>query len=136
MIVSPLLFSNSNVFGDFTISPADWGFNWLRPDPTFIYSNNIWNAGGKKLESIIKLTDYMHPHQLLFNFLLQSWKLGFGASFLKVNSFPPLVQWLIRLKVSTLNKFTLYFQHSLQLQTNSLDFRALCNKHGIDYFQR
>ncbi|XP_054269101.1 KICSTOR subunit 2-like [Macrosteles quadrilineatus] len=66
----------------------------------------------------------------------ESWKLGFGPSFLKVNPLPPLVQWLVKLKVATVNKFSLYFHHTLMQQTSPADFKTVCRNHNIDTYQR
>ncbi|XP_046673696.1 KICSTOR subunit 2-like [Homalodisca vitripennis] len=65
-----------------------------------------------------------------------SWKLGFGASFLKVNALPPLVQWLVKLKMSIVNKFTLYFHHTLMQQTTPIEFKTICSKHNIEGFHK
>lgn len=66
----------------------------------------------------------------------QSWKLGFGASFLKGNPLPALLQWLVKLKTLVVSKFSLYFYHTLVQQTTPQEMRNLCSKHNVDYFHK
>jgi len=65
----------------------------------------------------------------------ETWKLGFGASFLKGTPLPGLYQWLAKFKLSVINKFTLYFYHTLALQTTYNDMRAyISSKHNTDFY--
>lgn len=66
----------------------------------------------------------------------ESWKLGFGASFLKGNPLPALLQWLVKLKTLIVSKFSLYFYHTLVQQTTPQEMRNLCSKHNVDYFHK
>lgn len=65
----------------------------------------------------------------------ESWKLGFGASFLKGSHLPQLYQWLHKLKSSVLNKFTLYFFQVLSQQTTSQEMKNYISaKHNTDFY--
>ncbi|XP_072154244.1 KICSTOR subunit 2 isoform X2 [Bemisia tabaci] len=66
----------------------------------------------------------------------ESWKLAFGASFLKGNSQPALFQWLTKFKIITVNKYSLYFYRVLAQQTSLGELRTICSKHNIDYFHK
>lgn len=73
----------------------------------------------------------------------ESWKLGFGATFLKTSQLPALLQWLLKLKAAFLAKFSLYFHSTLAQQTSPQEMKALCSKlqtndyfHKIQNFQR
>ncbi|RZF43258.1 hypothetical protein LSTR_LSTR001519 [Laodelphax striatellus] len=66
----------------------------------------------------------------------ESWKLGFGASFLKGNQMPALYQWLVKLKYAIVAKFSLYFHTVLVQQTSGPDMRAICSKHNIDHMHK
>ncbi|PSN34786.1 UPF0536 protein [Blattella germanica] len=73
----------------------------------------------------------------------ESWKLGFGATFLKTSQLPALLQWLMRLKSTFLAKFSLYFYSTLVMQTTAPEMKTLCSKlqtndytHKIQNFQR
>ncbi|XP_021918126.1 KICSTOR complex protein C12orf66-like isoform X2 [Zootermopsis nevadensis] len=73
----------------------------------------------------------------------ESWKLGFGATFLKTSQLPALLQWLLKLKTVFLAKFSLYFYSTLVQQTSAPEMKTLCGKlqtndyfHKIQNFQR
>lgn len=63
----------------------------------------------------------------------ETWKLGFGASFLKNSPQPLLFQWLMKLKCAVLSKFSLYFHNTLSLQTTAHEMRQFCAKQNIDF---
>ncbi|XP_069668591.1 KICSTOR subunit 2-like [Periplaneta americana] len=67
----------------------------------------------------------------------ESWKLGFGATFLKTSQLPALLQWLLKLKTAFLAKFSLYFYTTLAQQTSPQEMKALCSKlQANDYFHK
>ncbi|KAJ9591916.1 hypothetical protein L9F63_001518 [Diploptera punctata] len=73
----------------------------------------------------------------------ESWKLGFGATFLKTSQLPALLQWLFKLKTAFLAKFSLYFYTTLAGQTSGQELKAFCSKlqtndymHKIQNFHR
>ncbi|XP_058809994.1 KICSTOR subunit 2-like isoform X2 [Phymastichus coffea] len=66
----------------------------------------------------------------------ETWKLGFGATFLKANQQPALYQWLIKLKSAILAKFSLYFHVTLSQQASSGEMRSIMSKQAIDYYHK
>ncbi|XP_066993799.1 KICSTOR subunit 2 isoform X2 [Anabrus simplex] len=66
----------------------------------------------------------------------ESWKLGFGATFLKANPVPALFQWLLKLKAAFVAKFSLYFFSTLAQQTTIQEMKALGNKLSNDYYHK
>nr|CAD7573865.1 unnamed protein product [Timema californicum] len=64
----------------------------------------------------------------------ESWKLGFGATFLKTNQLPALFQWLLKLKAAFVSKFSLYFYSTLAQQTQ--DMKMFTNKLTTDYYHK
>ncbi|KAK0182322.1 hypothetical protein PV327_000473 [Microctonus hyperodae] len=66
----------------------------------------------------------------------ESWKLGFGATFLKVNQQPALYQWLVKLRSAILAKCSLYFHTTLSQQASPGEMRNIMSKQNIDYYHR
>nr|XP_022912490.1 KICSTOR complex protein C12orf66 homolog isoform X1 [Onthophagus taurus]XP_022912491.1 KICSTOR complex protein C12orf66 homolog isoform X1 [Onthophagus taurus]XP_022912493.1 KICSTOR complex protein C12orf66 homolog isoform X2 [Onthophagus taurus] len=62
----------------------------------------------------------------------QPWKLGF----IKNIQWPPLYQWLSKLKGAVISKFSLYFYHILSQQTTPTDMKQLCSKLQYDSYQK
>ena len=70
------------------------------------------------------------------NIIVQTWKLGFGATFLKANQQPALYQWLVKLRAAILAKFSLYFHTTLSQQASSGEMRSIVSKQGVDYYHK
>ncbi|CAG5107156.1 Similar to C12orf66: KICSTOR complex protein C12orf66 (Homo sapiens) [Cotesia congregata] len=66
----------------------------------------------------------------------ESWKLGFGATFLKANQQPALYQWLVKLRSATLAKCSLYFHTTLSQQASPGEMRNIMSKQNIDYYHK
>ncbi|KAL1123549.1 hypothetical protein AAG570_002626 [Ranatra chinensis] len=67
----------------------------------------------------------------------ETWKLGFGAGFLKGSQLPALYHWLAKFKSAIVSKFSLYFYHTLAQQSSHQDMRNhLANKHVTDYHHK
>ncbi|XP_020277670.1 UPF0536 protein C12orf66 homolog [Pseudomyrmex gracilis] len=66
----------------------------------------------------------------------ESWKLGFGATFLKANQQPALYQWLVKLRSAILAKCSLYFYTTLSQQTNAGEMRSVMSKQNVDYYHK
>ncbi|XP_011505303.1 PREDICTED: UPF0536 protein C12orf66-like [Ceratosolen solmsi marchali] len=66
----------------------------------------------------------------------ETWKLGFGATFLKANQQPALYQWLLKLRSAILAKFSFYFHTTLSQQTSSSEMRNIMSKQTIDYYYK
>ncbi|KAL2727486.1 KICSTOR subunit 2-like [Vespula maculifrons] len=66
----------------------------------------------------------------------ESWKLGFGATFLKANQQPALYQWLVKLKNAILAKCSLYFHTTLSQQANPGEMRSIMSKQSVDYYHK
>ncbi|XP_066584063.1 KICSTOR subunit 2-like isoform X1 [Prorops nasuta] len=66
----------------------------------------------------------------------QSWKLGFGATFLKANQQPALFLWLVKLKNAILAKCSLYFHTTLSQQASPGEMRSIMSKQSIDYYHK
>lgn len=66
----------------------------------------------------------------------ESWKLGFGAAFLKASQPPALFQWLVKLKSAFLSKFSLYFYMTLSQQAAPQELKSVLTKQGFDYLQK
>ncbi|XP_076183676.1 KICSTOR subunit 2 isoform X1 [Ptiloglossa arizonensis] len=66
----------------------------------------------------------------------ESWKLGFGATFLKANQQPALYQWLVKLRSSILAKCSLYFHTTLSQQASPGEMRSIMSKQNVDYYQK
>ncbi|XP_014203567.1 KICSTOR complex protein C12orf66 homolog [Copidosoma floridanum] len=66
----------------------------------------------------------------------ESWKLGFGTTFLKTNQHPALYQWLMKLRGAILAKFSLYFHTALSQQASSGEMKSIMNKQAIDYYHK
>ncbi|KAI4496182.1 hypothetical protein M0802_008049 [Mischocyttarus mexicanus] len=66
----------------------------------------------------------------------ESWKLGFGATFLKANQQPALYQWLVKLKNAILAKCSLYFHTTLSQQATPGEMRSIMSKQSVDYYHK
>ncbi|XP_015110711.1 KICSTOR complex protein C12orf66 isoform X1 [Diachasma alloeum] len=66
----------------------------------------------------------------------ESWKLGFGATFLKANQQPALYQWLVKLKSAILAKCSLYFHTTLSQQATQGEMRNIMSKQNLDYYHK
>ncbi|KAL2727276.1 KICSTOR subunit 2-like [Vespula squamosa] len=66
----------------------------------------------------------------------ESWKLGFGATFLKTNQQPALYQWLVKLKSAILAKCSLYFHTTLSQQATSGEMRSIMSEQSVDYYHK
>lgn len=66
----------------------------------------------------------------------ESWKLGFGATFLKTNQQPALYQWLVKLRSAILAKCSLYFHTTLSQQSSSGEMRSIMSKQSVDYYHK
>ncbi|XP_046629246.1 KICSTOR subunit 2-like isoform X1 [Neodiprion virginianus] len=66
----------------------------------------------------------------------ESWKLGFGSTFLKTNPQPALYQWLVKLKNSILAKCSLYFHATLSQQASTGEMRSIMSKQSCDYYHK
>ncbi|XP_011302965.1 UPF0536 protein C12orf66 [Fopius arisanus] len=66
----------------------------------------------------------------------ESWKLGFGATFLKANQQPALYQWLVKLKGAILAKCSLYFHTTLSQQATQGEMRNIMSKQNLDYYHK
>ncbi|XP_066584064.1 KICSTOR subunit 2-like isoform X2 [Prorops nasuta] len=66
----------------------------------------------------------------------ESWKLGFGATFLKANQQPALFLWLVKLKNAILAKCSLYFHTTLSQQASPGEMRSIMSKQSIDYYHK
>ncbi|XP_012526675.1 KICSTOR complex protein C12orf66 homolog [Monomorium pharaonis] len=66
----------------------------------------------------------------------ESWKLGFGATFLKANQQPALYQWLVKLRSAILAKCSLYFHTTLSQQASPGEMRSIMSKQSVDYYQK
>lgn len=66
----------------------------------------------------------------------ESWKLGFGATFLKANQLPALYQWLVKLRNAILAKSLLYFHTTLCQQASPGEMRNLMSKQNVDYYHK
>ncbi|EFN81023.1 KICSTOR complex protein C12orf66 homolog isoform X2 [Harpegnathos saltator] len=66
----------------------------------------------------------------------ESWKLGFGATFLKANQQPALYQWLVKLRSAILAKCSLYFHTTLSQQASPGEMRSIMSKQNGDYYHK
>ncbi|XP_031785340.1 KICSTOR complex protein C12orf66 homolog [Nasonia vitripennis] len=66
----------------------------------------------------------------------ETWKLGFGATFLKANQQPALYQWLVKLRAAVLAKFSFYFHTTLSQQASSGEMRSIMSKQATDYYHK
>ncbi|XP_043480224.1 KICSTOR subunit 2-like [Leptopilina heterotoma] len=66
----------------------------------------------------------------------ESWKLGFGATFLKTNQQPTLYQWLLKLRSAILSKCSLYFHTTLSQQASSGEMRSIMSRQNVDYYHK
>ncbi|XP_067209825.1 KICSTOR subunit 2-like isoform X2 [Linepithema humile] len=66
----------------------------------------------------------------------ESWKLGFGATFLKANQQPALYQWLVKLRSAILAKYSLYFHTALSQQASPGEMRSIMSKQSVDYYHK
>ncbi|XP_043272525.1 KICSTOR subunit 2-like isoform X2 [Venturia canescens] len=66
----------------------------------------------------------------------ESWKRGFGATFLKTNQQPALYQWLVKLRSSILDKCSLYFHTTLSQQASPGEMRNVMSKQNVDYYHK
>ncbi|KAG7200957.1 hypothetical protein KM043_003317 [Ampulex compressa] len=66
----------------------------------------------------------------------ESWKLGFGATFLKANQQPALYQWLVKLRSAILTKCSLYFHTTLSQQASPGEMRSIMSKQNVDYYHK
>lgn len=66
----------------------------------------------------------------------ESWKLGFGATFLKANQQPALYQWLVKLRSTILAKCSLYFHMTLSQEANPGEMRSIMSKQNVDYYHK
>ncbi|KAL7307995.1 hypothetical protein TKK_0000083 [Trichogramma kaykai] len=66
----------------------------------------------------------------------ETWKLGFGATFLKANQQPALFQWLVKLRNAVLAKFSFYFHTTLSQQASSGEMKSIMSKQNVDYYHK
>ncbi|XP_033224534.1 KICSTOR complex protein C12orf66 homolog isoform X2 [Belonocnema kinseyi] len=66
----------------------------------------------------------------------ESWKLGFGATFLKANQQPVLYQWLLKLRSAVLSKCSLYFHTTLSQQASPGEMRSIMSRQNVDYYHK
>ncbi|XP_015606329.1 KICSTOR complex protein C12orf66 homolog [Cephus cinctus] len=66
----------------------------------------------------------------------ESWKRGFGATFLKANQQPALYQWLVKLRSAILAKCSLYFHTTLSQQASPGEMRSIMSKQNVDYYHK
>lgn len=66
----------------------------------------------------------------------ESWKLGFGATFLKANQQPALYQWLVKLRSTILAKCSLYFHTTLSQEASPGEMRSIMSKQSVDYYHK